>query len=107
MGNIVSLPLKTPRDIQRELATRFKARRLSMNLSQEGLAQRSGVSWSSLKRFEHTGLIAIDSLLRLALVLDCLQDFDHVCADRARDLASKSLDEILAAPKNRRKGRIK
>jgi transcriptional regulator with XRE-family HTH domain len=51
----MSIELKTPQDVQRELAGRFKARRLSLNLTQEGLAARSGVSWSSLKRFEHTG----------------------------------------------------
>ena len=107
MDDILSATLKTPRDVQRELAARFRARRLSMNLSQEGLAQRSGVSWSSLKRFEHTGLVALDSLLHLALVLDCLQDFDKVCVDRGADFASKSLDEILAGPNNRRKGRLK
>jgi len=99
--------VKTPQDVLRELATRFRARRLAMNLSQEGLAHRSGVSWSSLKRFERTGLIALDSLLRLALVLDCLPDFDQVCTDEGRELASKSLDEILAVRKTRRKGRLK
>jgi transcriptional regulator with XRE-family HTH domain len=107
MDKIMSIELKTPRDVQQELAGRFKARRLSMNLTQEGLARRSGVSWSSLKRFESTGLIALDSLLRLALVLDCLADFDRVCVDDGRGFASKSLDEILSAPKKRRKGQIK
>lgn len=78
-----------------------------MNLTQEGLAARAGVSWSSLKRFEYTGLIALDSLLKLALVLECLGDFDQVCADDGRSLASKTLDEILSKPQSRRKGRIK
>ena len=101
------MELKTPRDVQRELAGRFRARRLAMNLTQEGLATRSGVSWSSLKRFEYTGLIALDALLKLALVLGCLGDFDRVCVDDGRSLASKSLDELLSEPKPRRKGQIK
>ena len=101
------MQLKVPRDVQKELAGRFKARRLALNLTQEGLAARSGVSWSSLKRFEHTGLIAFDALLKLAMVLDCLDDFDRVCVDDGRTLASKSLDEILRKPKPRQKGRIK
>src|ERR1700678_2676949 len=71
MDNIMSMELRTPRDVQRELARRFKTRRLAKNLTQEGLAARSGVSWSSLKRFEHTGLIALDALLKLSLVLGC------------------------------------
>jgi transcriptional regulator with XRE-family HTH domain len=101
------MELETPQDIQRELAGRFKARRLALNLTQEGLAARSGVSWSSLKRFEYTGLIALDALLKLALVLGCLSDFDGVCADDGQNLSSKSLDELLSEPKRRRKGRIK
>jgi DNA-binding XRE family transcriptional regulator len=52
LDNMMSIELKTPRDVQREVAGRFKARRLAMNLTQEGLAARAGVSWSSLKRFE-------------------------------------------------------
>ncbi len=62
------------------------------------------MSWSSLKRFEYTGLISLESLLKLAIVLECLGDFDQVCRD---DHSSKSLDEILAEPKHRRKGRIR
>src|ERR1035438_3979538 len=104
---MLSIEWKTPKDVQRELAARFKARRLAMNLTQEGLAARSGVSWSSLKRFERTGLIALDSLLKLALVLDCLGDFNRVCVEDGRNPGSKSLDELLSQPKTRRKGRIK
>ena len=71
----MSIGLKTPQDVQGELAARFKARRLTLNLSQEGAAARSGVSWGSLKRFERTGLIGLNALLKLALVLDFLVDF--------------------------------
>jgi transcriptional regulator with XRE-family HTH domain len=99
--------LKTATEVRRELAGRFKARRLALNLTQEGLAARSGVSWGSLKRFEHTGLIALDALLRLAVALNCLGDFDRVCSDDSANLAGRSLDELLAEPKTRRKGRFK
>ncbi len=103
----MSISLKTPQDVQHQLATRFKARRLSRNLSQQGLATRSGVSWGTLKRFEHTGLIALDSLLKLALVLDCLDDFDQLCTDHRSDIAGRSLDSILAETKRRSKGQIR
>ena len=104
---MLAMDLKTPKDIQKELAGRFKGRRLSMNLTQEGLANRSGVNWSSLKRFEHTGLISLKGLLKLAMVLGCLGDFERVCVDDGRSLATKSLDEILGEPKRRTKGQIK
>jgi transcriptional regulator with XRE-family HTH domain len=104
---MMSIAWKTPQEVQQELANRFKARRLSMNLTQEGLARRSGVSWSSLKRFESKGLIALDSLLKLALALECLPDFDNVCVEGGLGPTARSLDQILTRPAIRRKGRIK
>lgn len=101
------MTLKTPQDIQAELAARFKARRLYLNLSQEGLAQRAGVSWGSLKRFERTGHISLESLLKLSLALDSLMDFDHVCPDRSQDPTGASLDDILRQPTPRKKGWLK
>ena len=105
----MSVELRTPQDMLLAIAGRFKARRLGMNLSQEGLAARSGVSWSSLKRFERTGLIALDSLLRIALVLDCLGDFDKLASGSTPVAENKTLDDILSEtqPKTRKKGRIK
>ena len=103
----MSVELRTPKDVLLEIAGRFKARRLAFNLTQEGLATRSGVSHSSLKRFERTGLIALDSLLRISLVLECLGDFDKLASERLPSQKAASLDEILAAPKTRKKGRIK
>ena len=104
---MLTITVKTPADVQRDLAARFKARRLALNLTQQGLSERSGVSWGSLRRFERTGLIALEALLKLATVLDCLGDFDQICADDGRSFGLKSLDEVLDAPKQRRKGQIK
>lgn len=104
---MLSMEWRTPKDVQRELVGRFRARRLSMNLTQEGLATRSGVNWSSLKRFEHTGLISLDALLKLAMVLNCLSDFDRVCLDDERNPDSRSLDEILRESKPPTRGWIK
>jgi transcriptional regulator with XRE-family HTH domain len=74
-----------------------------MNVTQRELAARSGVTWSSLKRFEREGLIALDSLLNLALVLDCLDDFDKLAAERRPIPAAQSLDALLATPALRRR----
>jgi transcriptional regulator with XRE-family HTH domain len=81
-----------------------------MNFTQRELAARSGVTWSSLKRFEREGLIALDSLLNLALVLECLDDFDKLAVKNQSMQAAQSLDALLATPVSRlratgRKGR--
>jgi transcriptional regulator with XRE-family HTH domain len=79
--------LRTVQEVQTGIAGRFKARRLAMNLTQRELAARSGVTFSSLKRFEREGLIALDSLLNLALVLNCLDDFDKLAMRKAAHLS--------------------
>ena len=95
--------LKTMQEVQTGIAARFKARRLAMNLPQRELAARSGVTWSSLKRFEREGLIALDSLLNLALVLNCLDDFDKLAVKSRPIPAAQSLDALLATPALRRR----
>jgi transcriptional regulator with XRE-family HTH domain len=74
-----------------------------MNLTQRELAARSGVTWSSLKRFEREGLIALDSLLNLAMVLDCLDDFDNLAVESLPLPAAQSLDALLATATLRRR----
>jgi transcriptional regulator with XRE-family HTH domain len=74
-----------------------------MNLTQRELAARSDVTFSSLKRFEREGLIALDSLLNLALVLNCLVDFDKLAAESQPIPATQSLDALLAKPARRRR----
>lgn len=98
--------LKTPDEVRHELADRFKARRLGQALTQRDLAARSGMSFGSLKRFETTGQVALDSLLRLALALGCLEDFDRVCAGSS-ELEGRTLDELLKTPRKRQRGRAK
>ena len=95
--------LKTVQEVQAGIAGRFKARRLAMNLTQNELAARSGVTFSSLKRFEREGLIALDSLLNLALVLNCLDDFDKLAAENMPISATQSLDALLATPARRKR----
>ncbi len=100
----MSFEIKSPQEIQQDISQRFKERRLIMHLTREGLAKRSGVNASSLKRFEVTGKISFESLLKLALVLECLDDFDSIARTNIQKV---SLDEILNKKKIPKKGRIK
>ena len=75
---IMSYLLKTNQEVQKEIAFRFKQKRLDKNLTQEGLSERSGVSLGTLKRFENTGEISLQSLLKIALILNVLDEFDNL-----------------------------
>lgn len=68
--------LISPLDIRVSIADRFKRIRLDQNVSQEQLAERSGVSLGSLRRFESKGEISLKSLVHLAISLNRAQDFD-------------------------------
>jgi transcriptional regulator with XRE-family HTH domain len=82
------------------VSARIRAVRLNANLTQAGLAARSGVSLASLRRFETTGQISFESLIRLAQALGRDADID-LFAPPPR----ASLDELVALPLARRRGR--
>ncbi len=89
--------LQTPSDTQRELAARVKARRLALNITQAELAERSGISLGSLRRFETTGEISLRAFLELALVLGELKEFSTLF----RPLQIVSLFEEAPRPRQR------
>ncbi|HVE44534.1 MAG TPA: helix-turn-helix transcriptional regulator [Gammaproteobacteria bacterium] len=96
--------LITPHDMLKTLAAKAKSKRLSQNLSQQTLSERSGVSCSVLKKFEHTGKISLPSLLKLALALGSLGDFNHLFAEKKPETAL-SLDELMKETIIRKRGR--
>lgn len=103
LDKILAMHIKLPHEILQEIAARARESRLSQGLSQEGLAKRSGVSLGSLKRFEATGQIALESLLKLALALDALEPFDELFTPSQN--TETSLDELLRTPPPRKRAR--
>lgn len=65
------LDIKTPKEIQMEIAKNVRRKRKELKLTQEEFAKKSGVSFGSIKRFENTGEISLFSLVKIAIVLDC------------------------------------
>ena len=61
-----------------ELVKREKAARKKKKLTQRQLAERTGVSYGSISRFEQTGEISLFSLVKIANALDCLEDFNEL-----------------------------
>jgi len=97
--------LSSPETHLKDIAANARERRLSLNLTQEGLSKRSGVSYGVIKKFERTGQISLASLLKLALVLDALDDFKHLFCKKPRRDAS--LDDLLKEEAIPKRGRIK
>lgn len=101
----MSFILKTPNEARKDLANRAKDRRLSMNLSQEGLARRAGISAGTVKRFEKTGHISIDSLFKVALVLEALEEFYGTFKPKTATPAS--IDDLIDTSRKPQRGRLK
>ena len=98
---MAAMMLISPQEVVFGLAKRAQKKRLSLNFSQKTLAERSGVSLASLKVFERSGKISLESLLKIALVLDSLEEFTALFKD-VSEAAPRSLDELLNNTQRRR-----
>jgi ribosome-binding protein aMBF1 (putative translation factor) len=96
--------LTTPEQVSKALADRVRALRLARGWKQITLAKRSGVSLASLRRFEESGRVSLQSLLKLAFALNRLDDFESLL----QPPPASSLAELEAAEKRppRKRGRV-
>ena len=85
--------------LTRHVAGRARAARLRRAWTQQELADRSGMSLSSYRRFERSGEIAFLSLVRVAIALDAAEELAALFPEQPR-----SMDELLA-PRPRQRGR--
>ncbi|MBN2681528.1 MAG: helix-turn-helix transcriptional regulator, partial [Bacteroidales bacterium] len=70
--------LKLPKEIMQDLVIKVKKLRKQQGFSQMVLAERSGVSLGSIKRFEVTGKISLEALLQISLALNRIDDFENL-----------------------------
>ncbi len=102
---MLAINISTPNTIIENLKDNFKQKRLSLNLTQEGLSNKSGVSLGSIKRFETTGQISLKSLLKLAFILDCLNDFQNIAIVKSEKY--ETMDDLLKVKPIKKRGAIK
>jgi len=82
---------KTPKEIIKSLAGRIRSTRKNLNLTQEKLSEKSGVSLGSVKRFERTGEISLVSLVKIAIALSCENELDSLFSTKT----FRSLQEVI------------
>lgn len=84
---------------QEAIAENMRNRRLATGLTQQGLAKRSGVSLATLRKFEQKGTISLESFLKLAMVLDALEEVVKATGPPAPTYSS--IDEVLEAERKK------
>ncbi len=96
--------LQTPEQVSIDLAARLRELRLVKGWRQVTLAERSGVSLGSLRRFEESGRVSLRNLLKLSFALGRLDDFDALF----QAPSASSMAELEAAQERptRKRGRI-
>lgn len=98
---MLSLSLLTPTELAEQLGERAEQLRLLQNWKRDTLAERSGVPATSIKRFENSGQISLDGLLKLALALGCLDQFERLLEPPSAESIAE-LDRQSAKPRRRR-----
>ena len=82
---------ETAEELDQKMAQRIRNIRRRRSISQEKLAEMSGVSYGSIKRFETSGQISLISLTKIVIALDL--------ADELRNLFTqapyKDIQEVI------------
>lgn len=73
---MINLYQKTWNEIDNDIANRMVKLRKRRKITQKALAVKSGVSLGSIKRFEQSGEISLQSLTKLAIALEVEGELD-------------------------------
>jgi transcriptional regulator with XRE-family HTH domain len=95
------LSLFTPREVAERLGARMMQLRLARDWRRATLAERAGVSPATVARFETSGQIMLENLLKLAHALDVLDGVEGLFV-QAPATSIAELERQAAAPARRR-----
>ena len=85
--------LQTPAEMALNTAKRFKRLRKSRKITAKSLSERSGVPYSTLRRFESTGEISFLSLVKIVSVLGEDAQIDALFSETS----PRSIEEVIRA----------
>lgn len=89
---------KLPGEVLKSVAQNMIAKRKAQGLTQVQLAEASGVSLGSIKRFERTHQISLASLVNIAFALHCEDDFSQLFSERSYS----SIDDVIESSRGAR-----
>ncbi len=83
--------LETPYEMAENAAKRFRKMRKAKNVTIKALSERSGVPYSTIRRFESTGEISFLSLVKITSTLNEDREINALFAD----VAPQSIEEVI------------
>ena len=81
----------TPADIMLRLAKKIQNIRKRKKITQIQLAARSNVSYASLRKFEQTGQISLESLVKLCMELGVIDEINGLFSNPVYS----SIEEVI------------
>lgn len=88
---MINLYQKTWTEINNDIAQKIVRLRKRKKITQKQLAAMSGVSLGSLKRFEQSGEISLQSLTKIAIALDVENELE----DLFNNVPFASIEEVI------------
>ena len=88
---MINLYQKTWTEINNNIAQKIVRLRKRKKITQKQLAARSGVSLGSLKRFEQSGEISLQSLTKIAIALDVENELE----DLFNNVPFAAIEEVI------------
>ena len=88
---MINLYQKTWTETNNDIAQKIVRLRKRKKITQKKLAARSGVSLGSLKRFEQSGEISLQSLTKIAIALDVENELE----DLFNNVPFASIEEVI------------
>ncbi|SCY24262.1 transcriptional regulator [Pseudobutyrivibrio sp. AR14] len=88
---MINLYQKTWNEINKEIAGNVRLLRKRKKITQNELAKKSGVSFASIKRFEQTGEISLQSLTKIAIALNVEEELETLFTS----VPFSSIEEII------------
>ncbi len=85
----------TPSDVTKRLAERVKGIRKRKKISQKQMAARSNVSYATLRKFEQTGQISLESFVKIAMELGVVGEINSLF----NEPVYTSIEEVVNAGK--------
>lgn len=85
------ITIKPWTEINNDIAQKIVRLRKRKKITQKQLAARSGVSLGSLKRFEQSGEISLQSLTKIAIALDVENELE----DLFNNVPFASIEEVI------------
>lgn len=87
--NMLPFDLSTTQEIVKELASRVKAKRKKIGMSQKQFTEHIGMRFGTDARFEKTGLISLNNFVDTLRGLYSIEDLESILIDKNEHLKIK------------------